>query len=76
MVAPAGDEPDAQGVAPSHEPVAVVLDLVQPRLAGRRLRRLGRQTWRDEAGRERQREIGGSYYARMVRSRPNLMASK
>jgi hypothetical protein len=53
-----------------------VLDLVQPRLAGRRLRRLGRQTWRDEAGRERQREIGGSYYARMVRSRPNLMASK
>ena len=30
VVAPAGDQPDAHGIAPGHEPEAVVLDLVQP----------------------------------------------
>ena len=30
VVAPAGDQPDAHGIAPCHEPEAVVLDLVQP----------------------------------------------
>ena len=37
VVAPAGDQPDAHGVAPGHEPVAVVLDLVNPVGAGRGL---------------------------------------
>ena len=37
VVAPAGDQPDAHRVAPGHEPEAVVLDLVNPVGAGRRL---------------------------------------
>ncbi len=37
VVALAGDEPDAHGVPPGHEPEAVVLDLVNPVGAGGRL---------------------------------------
>jgi hypothetical protein len=37
IVAPAGDQPDAHGVAPGHEPEAIVLDLVNPVGAGRGL---------------------------------------
>ena len=37
VVAPAGDQPDAHGIAPCHEPEAVVLDLVNPVRAGRGL---------------------------------------
>jgi hypothetical protein len=33
IVAPAGDQPDAAGVAPGHQPVAIVLDLMNPTLA-------------------------------------------
>ena len=33
----AGDQPDAHGVAPGHEPIAVMLDLVNPVGAGRGL---------------------------------------
>ena len=32
-----GDQPDADGIAPRHQPIAVVLDLVNPLGAGRRL---------------------------------------
>jgi hypothetical protein len=34
VVAPAGDQPDANRIAPGHEPEAVVLDLVNPVGAG------------------------------------------
>ena len=37
VIAPAGDQPDAHGVAPVHEPEAIVLDLVNPVGAGRGL---------------------------------------
>jgi hypothetical protein len=37
VVPPAGDEPNAHGVAPGHEPIAVMLDLVNPVGAARRL---------------------------------------
>ena len=37
VVAPAGDQPDAHGVAACHQPDAVVLDLVNPVEAGRGL---------------------------------------
>jgi hypothetical protein len=30
VVAPAGDQPDAHGIAAGHQPEAVVLDLVNP----------------------------------------------
>ena len=30
IVAPAGDQPDAHGIAAGHQPEAVVLDLVNP----------------------------------------------
>ena len=36
VIAAPGDEPDAHGIAPGHQPVAVVLDFVQPAGAGRR----------------------------------------
>jgi hypothetical protein len=45
VVAAAGQQPDAHGVAPGHEPIAVVLDLVNP--VGARGRTVGRR-W--EAG--------------------------
>ena len=54
VVAPAGDQPDAHGVAPGHEPEAVVLDLVNPVGAGRRLVGGGREAGFDEA-----RPVGG-----------------
>ena len=41
-------------VAPSHQPIAVVLDLVNPVGAGRRLVGGGRQAWFNEA-----RPLGG-----------------
>ena len=44
VVALAGDEPDAHGVPPGHEPEAVALDLVGPVGAGGRLVGWGRQT--------------------------------
>ena len=37
VIAPPGDQPDANGIATRHEPVAVVLDLVNPVGAGRGL---------------------------------------
>ena len=36
VVAAPGNQPDADGIAPRHQPVAVVLDLMQPVGAGRR----------------------------------------
>ena len=54
VVAPAGDQPDADGVAPGHEPKAVVLDLVNPVGAGRGLVGGGREAGFDEA-----RPVGG-----------------
>ena len=49
VVALAGDQPDAHGVAPGHKPVAIVLDLVNPVGAGRRLLGWGREAGLDEA---------------------------
>jgi hypothetical protein len=37
IVAPPGQQPDANGVSPGHETISVVLDLVNPLGAGRRL---------------------------------------
>ena len=54
VVAPAGDQPDAHGVAAGHEPVAVVLDLVNPVGAGR-----GLVGWGWEAGFDEARPVGG-----------------
>jgi hypothetical protein len=50
VVAPAGDQPDAHRVPASHEPVAVVLDLVNPVGAGRGLVGWGWQAGLNEAG--------------------------
>ena len=36
VVAAPGNQPDADGIAPGHQPIAVVLDFVQPAGAGRR----------------------------------------
>ena len=36
VVAAAGQQPDAHGIAPGHQPIAVVLDLVNPVRARRR----------------------------------------
>jgi hypothetical protein len=45
-------EPHALAVLASDDAEAVVLDLVQPRVAGWRLRSFGGQAWRDEAERQ------------------------
>jgi hypothetical protein len=52
VVAGAAVEPDAVAVLARDDAEAVVLDLVQPRVADRRLSGFGRQAGRDEAGRE------------------------
>src|SRR4051812_16361550 len=54
VVAVAGDKADTQGIAAGHQPEAVVLDLVNPVGAGRRLVGGGRQAGLDEA-----RPVGG-----------------
>jgi hypothetical protein len=50
VTAVAGDQPDADRIAPCHKPVAVVLDLVNPVRAGRGLVGGGRETGPDEFG--------------------------
>ena len=55
VVAGAAVEPHAVAVLARDDAEAVVLDLVQPRVAAWRLRRLGGQAWRDEARREGRR---------------------
>ena len=52
VVARAAVEPHAGTVLAGHDAEAVVLDLVQPRLAGWRLERFGGQAGRDEAERQ------------------------
>jgi hypothetical protein len=54
-------QPNGDRSAPRHETVPVVLDFVHPVRPGRRLRRFGRQTWGDEAGRQRH---GAAYSGR------------
>jgi hypothetical protein len=49
VVAPAGDQADAHGVAPGHQPETVVLDLVNPVGAGRGLAGWGWEAGFDEA---------------------------
>ena len=49
---PAWDQPDAHGIAPGHQPEAVVLDFVNPVRAGRRLVGGGRQARLNEADRQ------------------------
>ena len=50
VVAPAGDQPDADRIAAGHQPVAVVLDLVNPVGAGRRSVGGRREAGLDEGG--------------------------
>jgi hypothetical protein len=50
VVALAGDEPDAHGVPPGHEPEPVVLDLMNPVGAGRGFVGGGREAGLDEFG--------------------------
>jgi hypothetical protein len=52
VIAGAAIEPHAVAILAGDDAEAVVLDFVQPSLAGRRLRRIGGQAWRDEAERE------------------------
>jgi hypothetical protein len=49
---PAAVQPDAVAPFAGDDAEAVVLDLVQPCVAARRLRRFSRQAWRDEAERQ------------------------
>jgi hypothetical protein len=63
VVAPAGDEADAHGVAPGHQPVAAVLDFVQPARAGRRAVGGGPQARLDETQNGRH---SGGYIARTL----------
>jgi hypothetical protein len=49
VMAVAGNQPDAHRITTGHEPVAVVLDLVNPVSAGRRLVRWGRKTGFEKA---------------------------
>ena len=51
---PAWDQPDAHRVAAGHQPIAVVLDLVNPVGAGR-----GLAGWGWEAGVDEARSVGG-----------------
>ena len=46
-------EPHSIAVLARHDPEAVVLDLMQPPLAGRRLQGFGRKTGSDEAAHDR-----------------------
>jgi hypothetical protein len=52
VIAPPGEQPDTHGVPPGHEPVAVVLDLMQPGVSAGRPWGLGGQARRDETGRQ------------------------
>ena len=54
VVAAPGNQPDADGIASRHEPIAVVLDLVNPVGAGR-----GLVGWGWEAGFNEARPVGG-----------------
>jgi hypothetical protein len=54
VVTPARDQPDAHRIPARHEPVAVVLDLVNPAYAGRWLVGGGRK-----AGFDKARPVGG-----------------
>jgi hypothetical protein len=51
VVAGAAVEPDAVAVLARDDAEAVVLDLMQRRVAARRLGRFGGQAWRDETAR-------------------------
>jgi hypothetical protein len=57
VVTPPGNQPDAYGIAPGHEPVAVMFDLVNPVGAGRELVGGGWETGFDEA-----RPVGGQAF--------------
>jgi hypothetical protein len=48
-----GDQPDADRITPRHQPIAIVLDLVNPLWAGRRAIGRGWQAGFYEAGRNR-----------------------
>ena len=50
VIAVAGEAADAHAIPAHHQPVAVVLDFVDPERAGRRSGHLRRQAWFDEAG--------------------------
>ena len=50
VMAVAGEAADARAVPAHHQPIAVVLDFVNPQRAGRRPGRLRRQARFDEAG--------------------------
>jgi hypothetical protein len=78
VVSVAGDEPDAHGVAPGHHPVAVVLDLMNPVCARRRLVGGRWQARFNEAGgssarRRTQRGHGGKIVRRMRNASPETV---
>jgi hypothetical protein len=58
-IVPCGDQLDAHGVAPDHQPIAVMLDLVNPIGAGRRTVGRGREAWLDKTGGHRPAYLGG-----------------
>ena len=66
---------NARAIPAHHQPVAVVLDLVNPQRAGRWPRRPRRQAWFDEAGGMAQDHGGGWSISRAVQSRPCLPCS-
>ena len=53
VVAVSGEQADALAVPPSHEPISVMLDFVNPRRTAGRLRAGAGQARKDEAKRER-----------------------
>jgi hypothetical protein len=53
VVTVAGQDADASSIPPHHHPIAVVLDLMNPADAARRLRSRRGQAWLDETGRSR-----------------------
>ena len=61
VIAPAGNQPDANGIATGHEPIAVVLDLVNPVGAGR-----GLVGGRRKAGLDEACPVGGQALAHML----------
>src|SRR6478735_10646877 len=65
VMAAAREASDARAIPAHHQPIAVVLDFVNPERAGRRSGYLGRQAWLDETG--------GQGHDRSIGQRPGGM---
>jgi hypothetical protein len=66
VVPPAGDQPDAYRIAPGHQPVAVVLDLVDPVGVRQRVIGRGREARFDEGSTRHAPYLGGDPQQRAV----------